>query len=258
MQSWSKTITGQDGPHYLALRDQISDGIQSGALAPGGKLPSERQLQIGTGIARGTIREALFQLEAEGQIYRRDRSGWYVSPPSIIYDPTRWAGFMTYVAEQGRIPATETLSTGTLAVPLATAEIFGSDPDRALHVVNRRRRVDGRPVLVERITVDPTLAPDFLVHDFNGSLSGILREHYGVTVARNRVDMQPCALIRETAEALGVKSGTPGLLVVRTSFDAAGHVVEYDEEYWRSDAIRIHVDLDVPAADQTGKSAARG
>jgi DNA-binding GntR family transcriptional regulator len=35
------------------------------------------------------------------------------------------------------------------------------------------------------------------------------------------------------------------LLVVRTSFDAAGRVVEYDQEYWRHDAIRIHVDLNV-------------
>jgi DNA-binding GntR family transcriptional regulator len=57
--------------------------------------------------------------------------------------------------------------------------------------------------------------------------------------------MQPCALVREAAEALGVKSGTPGLLVVRTSFDKAGRVVEYDQEYWRADAIRIHVDLRV-------------
>lgn len=232
------------GPQYLALRDLIAGQIEAGKYA-GGKLPSERQLQGGTGAARGTIREALFQLEAEGLIYRRDRSGWYVSPSPITYDPTRWAGFMSYVSEQGRVPATETLSTAIAHVPAATAEIFDTAPDARLFVIGRRRRVDGRPVLVERITVDPMLAPDLLAHDLNGSLTAILRTHYGVTVARNRVDMQPCALVREAAEALGVKSGTPGLLVVRTSFDKAGRVVEYDQEYWRADAIRIHVDLRV-------------
>jgi len=66
-----------------------------------------------------------------------------------------------------------------------------------------------------------------------------------VTVARNRVDMRPCALVKEAADALGVKSCTPGLLVVRTSLDASGRVVEYDQEYWRHDAIRVHVDLNV-------------
>jgi DNA-binding GntR family transcriptional regulator len=235
----------QDGPHYLALRDRIAENIQQGALPAGSKLPSERQLQMNAGIARGTIREALFQLEAEGLIFRRDRSGWYVSPPPITYDPTRWAGFMTYVSEQGREPATETLSTETVAVPAATADIFGTPHDAPLHVVHRLRRVDRRPVLVEQITVDPRLAPDLLSHDLDGSLSGILRQHYGMTVARNRVDMQPCALVREVAEALGVKSGTPGLLVIRTSFDKGERVVEYDQEYWRADAIRIHVDLRV-------------
>jgi DNA-binding GntR family transcriptional regulator len=245
MPSWIKTDTGQDGPHYLALRDKIAANIQSGELPAGSKLPSERQFQASSGIARGTIREALFQLEAEGLIFRRDRSGWYVSPPPITYDPTRWAGFMTYVAEQGREPATETFATETASVPPATAEIFGTDPDLPLHIVHRRRRVDGRPVLVEQITVDPRLAPDLLDHSLDGSLSGILRQHYGLTVARNRVDMQPCALVREVAEALGVKSGTPGLLVIRTSFDKTERVVEYDQEYWRADAIRIHVDLRV-------------
>jgi DNA-binding GntR family transcriptional regulator len=244
MPAWTKSSPSQVGPQYLALRDQIAGDIASGAFAHG-KLPSERQFQTDTGIARGTIREALFQLEAEGLIYRRDRSGWYVSPPPITYDPTRWAGFMTYVSEQGRCPSTETLRTETVAVPPETADLFSVTPETPLYIVHRRRCIDGRPVLVERITVDPKLAPGLLERDLNGSLSGVLRAHYGVTVNRNRVDMQPCAIVRDVAEALGVKSGTPGLLVIRASFDAAGRVAEYDQEYWRSDAIRIHVDLSV-------------
>ncbi|HZF45259.1 MAG TPA: UTRA domain-containing protein, partial [Sphingomonadaceae bacterium] len=79
----------------------------------------------------------------------------------------------------------------------------------------------------------------------DGSLTQILSQNYGLSVARNRVSMRPCALVKSAADELGVKAGTPGLLVVRTCFDAAGRVVEYDQEYWRHDAIRIHVDLAV-------------
>lgn len=146
------------GPQYLALRNLIAGQIEAGAYTEG-KLPSERQFQNSTGAARGTIREALFQLEAESLIYRRDRSGWYVSPAPVTYDPTRWAGFMSYVSEQGRLPATETLSTEIVQVPSATASLFGTAPKTSLFLIQRRRRVDGRPVLVERITVDPALAP---------------------------------------------------------------------------------------------------
>lgn len=236
---------GGDGPQYLALRDQIARGIEMGNLAPGGKLPSERRLQGDTGAARGTVREALFQLEAEGLIYRRDRSGWYVSPPAVTYNPTRWAGFMTYVAEQGRVPATETLATDVLPAPPAIADIFRTAPGTPLYNIHRRRLIDGRAVLVERIVVDPAMAPNLFDHSLDGSLTQILTSHYDLAVVRNRVDMRPCALVKLAADALGVKSGTPGLTVVRTSFAADGRVVEYDQEYWRHDAIRVHVDIDV-------------
>lgn len=234
-----------EGPQYLALRDQIARGIEIGRLPPGTRLSSERQLQTESGAARGTIREALFQLEAEGLIYRRDRSGWFVSPPAVTYDPTRWAGFMTYVAEQGRTPSTETLSKETVPAIAAVADIFQVAPGTPLHFITRRRSIDGRAVLVERITVNPVLAPGLLDHSLDGSLTQILTRHYDLNVARNRVDMRPCALVKFAAEALGVKPGTPGLLVVRISLAEDGRIVEYDHEYWRHDAIRVHVDLDV-------------
>ncbi len=234
-----------DGPQYLALRDQIATNIQMGRLAPGTKLPSERRMQSDTGTARGTIREALFQLEAEGMIYRRDRSGWYVSPPPVTYDPTRWAGFMTYVAEQGRTPSTETLAKDSVPAAPAIADIFRVAPGTPLYAITRRRAIDGRPVLVERIMVDPALAPGLPGEMLDGSLTQILSGRYGLTAVRNRVDMRPCALVKFAADALGVKPGTPGLLVVRTSLDAQGRVIEYDQEYWRHDSIRVHVDLSV-------------
>lgn len=237
------------GPQYLALRDRIAEGIEGGKMAAGTRLPSERQLQSKSGAARGTIREALFQLEAEGLIYRRDRSGWYVSPPPITYDPTRWAGFMSFVADQGRNPATETLSTEEVPAPPAIADIFRVAPGSRMFLIIRRRSIDGRPVLVERIMVDAALAPELLKHEFNGSLTQILSQHYGLSVVRNRVDMRPCALVKSAAERLGVKAGTPGLMVVRTSFDSQGRVVEFDREYWRHDAIRVHVDVSVKSAD---------
>jgi len=241
---WRSSAAPGATPHYIALRDLIALRIETGELPRGEKLPSERQFQDGAGIARGTIREALFQLEAEGLIYRRDRSGWYVSPEPVIYDPTRWAGFMTYVAEQGRRPETQTLSKVESAVGEAGRPL-GVAASAPIYVITRRRLVDGRPVLVERIMVNPELAPGLFNFSLDGSLTRILKAEYGVEVVRNRVDMRPCALIRDEAAALGVKSGTPGLKVVRSSFDRDGRVVEYDQEFWRHDAVRIHVDTEV-------------
>src|ERR1700761_3931545 len=143
----SATGRSDSGPQYLVLRDQIALNIESGKTPPGTRLPSERKLQADSGAARGTIREALFQLEAEGLIYRRDRSGWYVSPPAITYDPTRWSGFMAFVRGEGRGAAPETLSKSSSPASAALADIFRVAPGRPLYTIHRRRSIDGRAVL---------------------------------------------------------------------------------------------------------------
>jgi GntR family transcriptional regulator, transcriptional repressor for pyruvate dehydrogenase complex len=60
-----------------ALR-QILDLIFQGQLAPGSRLPAERELAELIGVSRNTLRDALNKLEARGYIERRDRSGNYV------------------------------------------------------------------------------------------------------------------------------------------------------------------------------------
>jgi len=234
-----------DSLHYLGVRDDIAERIVGGKLKAGERLPSERQLQVGGGVARGTIREALFQLEAEGLIYRRNRSGWYVSPPPVVYDPTRWEGFMSYVEAQGRKPATETLSKTVIACDAMLSQIFSRPVGAPMYWIRRRRSIDGRAVLIESIVVDASLAPGLIDHDLDGSLTSVLKSVYGVGVARNKVDMRPCALTLGEAEALRVKSGLPGLSVERTCYDSQGRVVEFDREYWRHDALKVSVDIRV-------------
>lgn len=239
------TPRSSDGLQYLELRDTIAARIASGALKAGDRLPSERQLQTTSRIARGTIREGLTRLEAEGLIYRKDRSGWYVSPAPIVYDPTRWEGFMSYVEAQGRRPSTETLDAVEIAADAFLAGVFDRPLEAPLYLIRRRRHIDGRAVLVEYIVVDVALAPDLLRFSFDQSLTSILKTEYGLSVTRNKIEMRPCALTGREAEALKLKSGLPGLNLVRTSYDAQGRVVEFDREYWRHDAMTISVEARV-------------
>ena len=242
---WMDLPDSAESRHYLGVRDSIAGHIHRGDLGPNACLPSERQLQTGTGAARGTVRAALFQLEAEGLIYRKERSGWYVSPAPIVYDPTRWEGFMAYVTAQNRRPRTELLSARQVPAAAECAAVFGIATGAPLYELRRRRYIDDRAVLVETIFVDPRLAPGLLDHDLEGSLTQVLRHYYTTSVVRNRIEMQPCALTQEAALALRVKSGLPGQRVTRISEDARGQVVEYDQEYWRHDAVKVSVDISV-------------
>jgi len=234
-----------EGLHYLELRNAIAAEIAAGTLRPGERLPSERALGTAGGIARGTIREGLAQLEAEGLIYRKDRSGWYVSPAPIVYDPTRWEGFISYVEAQGRTPSTRTLDATLISADAFLAGVMDRPPGAPLYQIRRCRSIDARAVLVETIVVDAALAPDLLRFSFDRSLTSILKAEYGLAVTRNKITMQPCALTGHEAHTLCAKPGLPGLNVVRTSYDARGRVVEFDREYWRHDAVTISVEARV-------------
>lgn len=64
---------------YEALARDISDSILRGVLRPGDRLPSVRQTCASRGVSPSTVFEAYYQLEAQGLIVSRERSGYFVS-----------------------------------------------------------------------------------------------------------------------------------------------------------------------------------
>jgi GntR family transcriptional repressor for pyruvate dehydrogenase complex len=53
--------------------------IRIGALRPGERLPTERQLGVSVGVSRAVVREALARLKADGFVESRQGSGAFVS-----------------------------------------------------------------------------------------------------------------------------------------------------------------------------------
>jgi DNA-binding GntR family transcriptional regulator len=64
---------------YLRLADELRRRVDSGALPPGAKAPSEAELTAEFGVARGTVRQALESLEASGLLETVPGRGRYVS-----------------------------------------------------------------------------------------------------------------------------------------------------------------------------------
>lgn len=230
-------------PLYLRVRDQLASQIESGLFSPNTRLPSERILAEEHHTTRVTTRLALAQLEAEGRIYRSNRRGWFVSPPRLIYNPTEDYSFSHNVTSQGRLPATETLEVTPIDVTPWLATKTGLAEGDPIVRLRRRRQIDGRPVLVENIYLNPKRLPGIEGYDFNGSLWTLLREQYGVELRGKRIEMFPTALLDPQAEALGVTAGTAGLYVTRRSHDADGCFVEFDEEFWLHDTLSIQVEV---------------
>ncbi len=67
---------------YLDVANQIERLIKDGEIAPGERLPSERDLAVSFEVSRPTIREAMIALEIAGLIEIRTGSGIYALSPS--------------------------------------------------------------------------------------------------------------------------------------------------------------------------------
>ena len=69
---------------YEQIVDQIEDGIRSGRLVDGQKLPTERELGQQFGVSRGVVREAIKVLDTLGLVESRQGSGIFVRKNSVL------------------------------------------------------------------------------------------------------------------------------------------------------------------------------
>jgi DNA-binding FadR family transcriptional regulator len=63
---------------YEQIADRLLAELRSGALAPGARLPGERELALAMGVGRASVREALAWLQVRGLIETRRGAGSYV------------------------------------------------------------------------------------------------------------------------------------------------------------------------------------
>lgn len=239
-RSWDRRV-----PYYLRVRDHFASLIEGGTIAPETKLPSERELSEIFRITRVTARQALIQLEMEGLIYRLNRRGWFVSPPRLRYNPSINASFTRNVRAHGRTPGTIVLSKEQITPSAWYREQLRIGAEDPVFLICRVRLIDGRPVLVEHLHINAKHCPGLLDIPLDGSLTELLERHYGIQLQRAAVRFRPSALNASQAQALGVAAGLPGLYLSRICFDQLNNVIEFDQEYWRHDALEVHVDVDV-------------
>ena len=78
-----------DQPIYSQLIQRIKQGIVSGDLSPGGRLPSVRDLATEAGVNPNTMQRALQELEREGMVFSQRTAGRFVTEDMRVIEQTK-------------------------------------------------------------------------------------------------------------------------------------------------------------------------
>lgn len=169
--------------YALPMHQQVSEmlirEIAAGRMIEGEKLPPERDMAANLGIAVGTLRKALGDLERKGLLSRIQGSGNYVrSQPDVA---SVYSMFRLELLEGGGLPTARVLSVDRLAKPM-DLPVFGSSSEA--HRIRRLRSLGGEPAALEEIWLDGSHAETVAIEELSDSLYLYYRKALGIWILR--------------------------------------------------------------------------
>jgi GntR family histidine utilization transcriptional repressor len=205
------------GPIYEQIRRAIRERILSGDWPPGTAVPAEHALMQRLGTSRMTVHRALVELQREGLITRRRRSGTIVAEPAASHAMLDIPSIPEEIARLGQAHAFEVL---------ARREGVASPEIAARFDVPRRRRVlwlsvmhwaGGAPHVLEERLIHLATVPAAADESFATVPPGtwLLRNSVW-TQAEHAIGA--VAAEAEVAERLQLQTGAPCLLVERRTW----------------------------------------
>lgn len=204
-------------PLYHQLAELLSSRIARGELQPGARLPSEPELSRTHRIGRPTVRQATELLVQRGLIERRRGSGTYVRSAARRVDLFSLAGTLESF-QAGGIQLSSRIFK-RLARRRVEADAENPFSERTAFTFSRVSSVEGTPVLLEQLYLDPEVFPDLPSVPLSGvSLSQLVQERYHLKPTHAEQSFRVALPGRDVRSALELGARDALLLVKRTLF----------------------------------------
>ena len=244
-------------PRHAIIAQALREEIRSGALTPGTPLPSEARLTDRFAVSRGTVRQALASLRAEGLIFGGRGRVPVVRRAGLAQNFDQLLSFSLWARQMGRTPSGRTLDLTRRPCDAEAAEQLEIEPGTPTFSYTRLRMLDGEPVLVERATFVESVGRLLLDCDLDGGSVYEQLGERGVQLTEAHQTIAAIAAGAQDAELLQVGRRSPLLEVRRRAMDADGTPLEWSRDRYRGDAfeITIHNQHALPRAGVALRSA---
>lgn len=213
-------------PKYVQISERLIRDIAAGRYRLGDRLPPERVLAPQLGIAVGTLRKAVDDLQEKGVIERRHGSGNYIV--SIGEVRAIYSFFRLEKPEGGGLPTARVLSVDLLPKPEGLTDI---GPGELGWRIRRIRALDGVDVAAEEIWLDGRFARRLSAADLSESLYLHYRERLNLWILRV-VDRLAAAPAPDWAGSCGLAPGDVAGEARRESYDQNDDIAEVSVSYF--------------------------
>lgn len=214
-------------PMYLQIVELLVRDVAAGRLVDGEKLPPERDMALELGIAVGTLRKSLAELQVRGLLERVQGSGNYIraiSDPKSVY-----AMFRLELIGGGGLPTAEVLEVKRLPKP-DTLPKFGSSPEG--HRIRRVRRLSGKVAALEEIWLDGSFVETITEEDLSESLYLYYRTRLGLWIAKAEDQIDIDSVPGWAPSSFGHKAGETVPHVLRASEGQDGAIAEISHTWF--------------------------
>lgn len=194
-------------PMYKQVAGIISEGIRTGELKVGEKLPSEFELMKDFNVSRVTIRGAISELVTDGLLVRSQGKGTFVAPQKKLQSANDTTGLTDSCRQAGKVLKSQVLSVEYAYPTHADSEFLAVDESQQVIEIKRLRYIDGHPSILETLYFPRKY--DFLLHEnLEGSVFSILHAH-GITVHNSRRTLEISNASSNEAGLLEIKRNSP-------------------------------------------------
>ncbi|MFD1660789.1 GntR family transcriptional regulator [Streptomyces caeni] len=224
------------------IADELRRAIDREEYTVGGMLPTETELASWYGVSRGTVRQALASLTADGLIGSRQGARRVVLASRRSQSFTELRSFAQWARSTGREATGRVVAQEYRpATKEDSVRLHLRERTPVLHVL-RVRGLDGEPVLLERTVYADWISPAVEAIDPEcPSVTQRLFDDTGVVLAYGEHVIDAVAAGARDAELLGVRRTSPLLRVRRVTTTREGRPVEWSDDRYRSDVVSFSV-----------------
>jgi len=235
-------------PLYHQLKTILLNQIETGALKPDDRLPTEEELARHCGISKITVRQALKELATKGILRREQGRGTFVAKPKLQQGPRELTSFTEEMRRHGALASSRVLEVSTVPAETDEAERLGVAEGTQLVKLKRLRFADREPMGVQTAYLVAALVPGLEAQELaTNSLYEILANRYGLAPRTARETHYAVSAGREEAALLGLPAGAPVLAAERVTYLSTGQPLELVYSAMRGDRYKIVLDLVSPA-----------